>query len=155
MTRVALAVVLIALLLGGLYKLYGPAATPPGKAVPAVVPANRVVTDAGCGAHSTVTFDLGSVSVGVPVEGKVGHHDACEGDEIEHLSGEIDWGDGKSSAVVPGDFLGKDKDVLIAAKHAYARRGTFSLFARIRAQCVDHGQSVRVISCGSGTVQVQ
>ena len=155
MTRLALAVVLLALLLGGLYALYGPAPTPPAKP-PALASTQRVVSDAGCGSKQTITFTLEAAAVGVPVEGPVGHHDACEGDDIEHMSGEIDWGDGTSSPIVPGDFLGKDKDVLIASRHAYARRATYALFARIRAQCTErNGQSTRLISCGSGKVEVR
>jgi hypothetical protein len=159
MSRVLLAVVLLGLLLGGLYLLYGPRpanrATVAAASAP-VVPHRQVVSDAGCDGRNTVAFDISSARVGVPVEGRIGHQDACESDEIEHLSGDIDWGDGSSSAIDPGDFLGKDKDALIAAgKHLYAKSGTYALFARVRAQCSDHGQSTRVISCGSGTVQVK
>jgi hypothetical protein len=155
MTRVLLAVVLLAVLLGGLYQLYGPAPTSPLQP-PALSSAKRVVSDAGCGSSQSVTFDLRSASVGVPVGGPIGHHDACEGDDIEHLSGEIDWGDGTSSPIVPGDYLGKDKDVLIAARHTYAKSATYPLFARIRAQCTErNGQSARLISCGSGKVEVR
>jgi hypothetical protein len=158
MTRVLLAVVLLGLLLGGLYELYGPrhasrsaAAAPPS----AVVPHRQVVSDAGCNGGNSVGFDVANATVGVPVQGRIGHHDACDGDDIEHLSGEIDWGDGSESPLEPGDFQGKDKGALIAGKHTYAKSGTYALFARVRAQCYDHGQSTRVISCGSGTVQVK
>ena len=155
MTRLLLAVVLLALLLGGLYRLYGPAPTAPLQP-PAMSSAKRVVSDAGCSASQTVTFTLQAASAGVPVGGPIGHHDACEGDDIEHLSGEIDWGDGTSSPIVPGDFLGKDKGVLIAARHVYAKSATYKLFARIRAQCSErNGQSARVISCGSGKLEVR
>jgi hypothetical protein len=154
MARVALALVLLAALLGALYRLYGPPAAP--SAGPAIAPFKRVVTDEGCSSHDTVVFELPSGAVGVPIEGKIGSHDACEGDDIEHMSGEIDWGDGTSSAVVPGDFLGKDKDALIVGKHTYAKSATYSLFVRLRAQCADrNGQSTRIISCASGTLQVR
>jgi hypothetical protein len=152
MGRVALAVVLLAVLLGGLYRLYGPSATSPTSPAPAQAPHKQVVSNAGCSGRDTVVIELSSASVGVPVEGPIGRHDACEGNEIEHMSGEIDWGDGSSSPVVPG----KDKSLLVASKHTYASRATFAVFARLRAQCSDgHGQSTRVISCGSGTIQVK
>jgi hypothetical protein len=155
MTRLLLAVVLLALLLGGLYALYGPARTG-APAPPALSSAKRVVSDAGCGSSQSVTFTLRAASVGVPVEGAIGRHDACEGDDIEHMSGEIDWGDGTSSPIVPGDFLGKDRGVLIAPRHTYAKSATYPLFARIRAQCTErNGQSARLISCGAGKVEVR
>ncbi len=154
MVRIALAVLILALLGGGLYVYTRPVVAPTGASLP-IAPAKRVVTDAGCGDHRSITFELTAAAAGEPVEGRVGRHSACEADEIEHMSGEIDWGDGTASPIDPGDFRGKDKDVLIATRHIYRQQGRFALFARIRAQCHDHGQSTRVISCGDGTVQVK
>jgi hypothetical protein len=153
--RLALALLVAALVAGGVYVVYGrrierekvPAAT--------ITPSKRVVADTGCSSRPSVRFELATTAVGVPVSGKIGQHDACEGDDIEHMSGEVDWGDGSSSPLATASVGPHDHDVVIAGQHVYAQKGTFALFARIRAQCVDHGQSTRVISCGSGTVSVQ
>ena len=128
------------------------AAKPPVRAAPARA---RVVSSDGCGPADAVVFTLKAASVGDAVEGKIGRVSACESNDTERLSGSIDWGDGTSSAVDAGDFNGKDEGLVLAPRHAYKMRGTFSLFARIRAQCYDHGQSTRTILCGTGTVEVR
>jgi hypothetical protein len=128
------------------------AAKPPVHAASNV---KRIVNSDGCGAADAVVFTLTSASVGGTIEGKVGQMSACENDQTERVSGAIDWGDGTSSPVEPGDFNGKDRGLVLAPKHSYKTSGTFSLFARIRAQCLDHGQSTRTIVCGSGSVEVR
>jgi len=117
--------------------------------------ASRIVSSDGCGASDAVFFTLTTATVGATIEGKVGQLSACEGNPTERVSGTIDWGDGTSSAVEPGDFNGKDRGLVLAPKHSYKARGTFPLFARIREQCFDHGQSTRTIACGSGSVEVR
>lgn len=128
------------------------AAKPPSRAASS---ANRIVSSDGCGAGDAVVFTLTSASVGGTIEGKIGQMSACEGNPTEHVSGAIDWGDGTSSAIEPGDFNGKDRGLVLAPKHSYKTSGTFPLFARIREQCFDHGQSTRIIACGSGSVEVR
>lgn len=155
MLRVALAVVVLALLLGGIYRAHIVPSIAWKTAAPPTTSSKRVVPDTGCSGTNSITFDLSAATVGVPIEGRVGSHSACEGKEIERMSGDIDWGDETSSPINAGDFRGNDKNVLLVGRHEYATAGTFALFARIRAQCDDHGQSTRVITCGSGTLEVK
>jgi hypothetical protein len=153
--RLAFALLVVALVAGGVYAVYGRRLESEKVRAATITPSKRVVADAGCSGRPSVVFDLATAAVGVPVAGKIGQHNACEGNDIEHMSGEVDWGDGSSSLLATASVGPNDHDVVIAGQHVYAQRGTFALFARIRAQCVDHGQSTRVISCGSGTVSVQ
>ena len=155
MARFALLLVVAALVAGGAYVVYGRRMEARKVAAPVITPSKRVVADTGCSGRPSVLFDFATVDAGVPVSGKIGQHSACEGNDIEHMSGEVDWGDGSSSPLDTASAGPHDHDMVIAGRHVYAHKGTFALFARIRAQCVDHGQSVRVISCGSGTVTVQ
>jgi hypothetical protein len=138
--------------LDALRKPFAAAAKPP---VPAAAARGRVVSADGCGRADAVVFTLTAASVGDAIEGKIGRVSACDSNDTERLSGSIDWGDGTSSALEPGDFNGKDEGLVLAPRHAYKMRGTFPLFARIRAQCYDHGQSTRTIVCGTGSVVVR
>jgi hypothetical protein len=153
--RLALALLIAALAAGGVYVVYGRRLQLEKVQATVITPSKRVVTDSGCSGRPSVLFELGTAAVGAPVSGKIGQHSACEGNDIEHMSGEVDWGDGSSSPLATASVGPHDHDLVIAGQHVYAQKGTFALFARIRAQCVDHGQSTRVISCGSGTVSVQ
>ena len=151
----ALALVVAALVAGAVYVVHGRRLEGAKVQAATARPSKRVVADSGCSARPSVLFELATAAVGVPVSGKIGQHSACEGNDIEHMSGEVDWGDGSSSPLATASVGPHDHDLVVAGQHAYAQKGTFALFARIRAQCVDHGQSTRVISCGSGTVSVQ
>ena len=155
MARLALALLVAALVAAGLYVVYGRRIESEKAKAATITPSKHVVADTGCSSRPSVLFDLATAAVGVPVSGKIGQHDACEGNDIEHMSGEVDWGDGSSSPLATASVGPHDHDLVIAGQHVYAQRGTFALFARIRAQCFDHGQSTRVISCGNGTVSVQ
>jgi hypothetical protein len=153
---VVVALLICAVVAAGVYALQRRRAETESVAQPpAPVHAPRVVADDGCTSTPTIVFDLRTVAVGAPVSGKIGRHRACSGDDIEHMSGQVDWGDGTSSPLDTVAVGPKDEQMVVVGQHVYARAGRFALFARIRAQCVDHGQSTRIISCGSGFVDVR
>ena len=155
MGRPALLLMICALGAGGLYVWQQRSKHQENVPVSTVVTSRPVVTNSGCTEQQSVFFDLRSAEVGSPITGKIGRYSACERSDIDHVSGEVDWGDGTASPLNAASAVPNDRDVVIAGQHAYTQRGRFAVFARVRAECLDHGQWTRVISCGSGVVDVQ
>ena len=155
MGRLALLLVICALGAGALYVLQQRRYHQENVPVAAVAASRPVVTNSGCAGQQAVFFDLQSAEVGSPITGKIGRHSACEGSEIDHMSGEVDWGDGTSSPLNAASAGSNDRDVVIAGQHVYTQRGRFAVFARVRAECLERGQWTRVISCGRGVIDVQ
>ena len=155
MGRVALVILICALAAGALY-VRQQRRDDQERIRPTTVSASRpVIADTGCPDRQSVVFDVKSATVGIPVAGKIGRHSACEEKDIEHMSGDVDWGDGTSSPLDTASAGPNTHDLIIAGQHVYTQSGRFPVFARLRAQCFDRGQSTRVISCGSGVIDVQ
>ena len=154
MGRLAL-LLLVCVIAGGLFFLQRRRTDVEHVGPPTTIAAKRIVSDVGCGAGESVVFALKNASVGVPVAGTIGRQRACEGEDVEHMSGEVDWGDGTSSPLAPATAAPKEEALVVAGQHVYKQAGRFAVFARIRAQCADRGQSTRVISCGTGVVDVR
>ena len=155
MGRLALLLVICALGAGALYVWQRRRDHQENVPVATVAASRPVVTDSGCTGQQSVFFDLHSAEVGNPITGKIGRHSACEGSEIDHMSGEVDWGDGTSSPLNASSAGPNDRDVVIVGQHVYIQRGRFAVFARVRAECLERGQWTRVISCGRGVIDVQ
>ena len=155
MGRLALLLVICALGAGALYVLQQRRYHHENVPVAAVAASRPVVTNSGCTGQQSVFFDLQSAEVGGPITGKIGRYSACEGSDIDHMSGEVDWGDGTSSPLDAASAGPNDRDVAITGQHVYIQRGRFAVFARVRAECLEHGQWTRVISCGSGVIAVR
>jgi len=155
MGRFFLLLVICALGAGALYVWQRRRADQENVPVATVAASRPVVTNSGCTAQQSVFFDLHSAEVGSPITGKIGRHRACEGSDIDHMSGEVDWGDGTSSTLNAALAGPNDRDVTIAGQHVYTQRGRFAVFARVRAECLERGQWTRVISCGRGVIDVQ
>ena len=88
MGRFALLLVICALGAGALYVWQRRRADQENVPVATVAASRPVVTNSGCTAQQSVFFDLHSAEVGSPITGKIGRHRACEGSDIDHMSGE-------------------------------------------------------------------
>jgi hypothetical protein len=87
--------------------------------------------------------------LGQDVQGQIGSYKICQGYTMKAFEGTIDWGDGSTTRVIPGDFGKADNGKLLASPKAYVASGRFPMFVRVKATCYD---SVRsgwyAVSCG-------